>query len=212
MNLLPKKQHLLELLPNALVLTHGPRRGAARYLSFDDGPHPEHTPRLLDLLASHGAHASFFVVGREAERHPQLIERIVAEGHLLGNHSYNHTRFAKLSLREQVAEIHCTDELLSTFDQQSRHWMRPPQGHLTLPLLWHFARARRSVAYWSYDSLDYRHEPDAQVIARLRNRPPHVGDIVLMHDDNGCAGEVLSVLLPEWLAAGHRFDALPEAA
>ena len=80
MNLKPKKQQLLGLLPNALVQTHGPRHGNARFLSFDDGPDPEYTPRLLDLLAESGAHASFFVVGRKAELHPAVVERIDALG------------------------------------------------------------------------------------------------------------------------------------
>lgn len=208
----PNKQQLLNLLPNRLVLTHGPRRDGIRYLSFDDGPHPEHTPRLLDLLAAHGAHASFFVVGREVERYPAVVERIVAEGHLLGNHSYNHTRFGKMSLREQVAEINRTDELLSAFDHRPLHRMRPPQGDLPLSLLLHFARLRRSIAYWSYDSLDYQHQANEEVVARLRSRPPCAGDIVLMHDDNACASAALSVLLPEWQAGGHAFHALPPEA
>ena len=80
MNLKPKKQQLLGLLPNALVQTHGPRHGNVRFLSFDDGPDPEYTPRLLDLLAKFGVHASFFVVGRKAELYPAVVERIVADG------------------------------------------------------------------------------------------------------------------------------------
>ncbi|OOG50986.1 polysaccharide deacetylase family protein [Rhodanobacter sp. C01] len=213
MNLKPKKQQLLGLLPNALVQTHGPRRGNVRFLSFDDGPHPEYTPRLLDLLAESGAHASFFVVGRKAELYPAVVERIVAEGHLLGNHSFWHHQFAQMSLHEQVAELDRTDEVLAAFDQCPLHRIRPPQGCLTMPLLLHLARRRRSVAYWSYDSLDYQHKSGAELAARMHKRPPIAGDIVLMHDDSDCAGEALSTLLPQWRASGHEFRALsPEAA
>lgn len=208
MNLKPTKQQLLRLLPDAIVQTHGPRAGTARFLSFDDGPHPEHTPRLLDLLAAHGAKASFFVVGQRAESHPSIVERIVAEGHLLGNHSWSHTHFAQSPLREQLAELQRTDALLYAFDRQQRHRVRPPQGSLPLPLLLNLAWRRRSVAYWSYDSLDYRAQPAADLVARLQAQPPQAGDIVLMHDDNARAGEALTALLPQWRARGHSFQAL----
>lgn len=211
MNFKPKKQRLLELLPNALVLTRGPAAGGSRYLSFDDGPHPEHTPRLLDVLAKHGVRASFFMVGRHIELYPRIAERVVAEGHQLGNHSYLHTHFAQMPLRDQVAEFDRTDVLLQQLDRRPRHWMRPPQGHLSWRLLLHFLRHRRGIAYWSYDSLDYRQEPTSKVVGRLRERVPRAGDILLMHDDNACAADALDALLPEWLAAGHTFDVLPDA-
>lgn len=209
MNLRPKKQQLLSLLPRALVQTHGPRDSNVLFLSFDDGPDPEYTPRLLDLLAASSAHASFFLVGRKAELYPAVVERIVAEGHMIGNHSFWHHNFAQMSLREQMVEIDRTDEVLAAFDHRPRHRIRPPQGHLTLPLLLHLARRRRSIAYWSYDSLDYQHQSGTELAARMRRHPPIGGDIMLMHDDSDCAGEALSTLLPEWRASGYAFHALP---
>jgi len=203
-----KKRMLLGMLPDSVLQSHGPRQDNAHYLSFDDGPHPEHTPRLLDVLAAHGVHASFFVVGRLAEAHPHLLERIVAEGHVLGNHSYNHRGFAKLSLDEQVVEFQRADELLSRFDGHQFHRVRPPQGHLTVLLLWHFLRVRRSIAYWSYDSLDYQPQPPEQLINNLRSHPPQSGDIVLMHDDNALAATALGALLPGWLEEGRQFRTL----
>ena len=112
MSLLPKKLHLLSLLPDGLVLTHGSRRqDNMRYLTFDDGPDPQHTPRLLDLLGKHGIHASFFLVGQKVEQHPLLVERIVAEGHMLGNHSYSHWSFKFMDLerscRRSIAPMRC---------------------------------------------------------------------------------------------------------
>lgn len=212
MNFRPRKQQLLNLLPNAWVMTHGPRRKGVRYLTFDDGPHPEYTPRLLDVLAEHDAHASFFLVGRLAEHHPALVERIVAEGHLLGNHSWNHKLFSQMPLREQVAEIARTDALLAEFDQHAKHRMRPPQGHLPLPLLLYFASKRRSIAYWSYDSLDYQHDLAASIAGRLRQRPPQERDIILMHDDGAGAIGALGLVLPQWRASGYSFEALPPEA
>lgn len=208
----PKKHQILGLLPSAVVQTHGPRRGAERLLSFDDGPHPEHTPRLLDVLAQHGARASFFVVGRSAERYPAIVRRIVEEGHLLGNHSYSHEHFGRLATDQQVAELERADQVLAAIDQRSRHRVRTPQGHISLPLLGYFARARRSLAYWCYDSLDYRHDDTAGVVARLQRQPPAPGDIVLMHDDGPCAAAALAELLPAWCGAGWTFAALEQDA
>src|SRR6185312_1142105 len=168
MKLKPNKLQLLGLLPDALVMSRGPRQGNALYLSFDDGPHPEHTPRLLDQLAAHGAHASFFLVGTQVEKYPQLAARIAAEGHLLGNHSWSHpSAFGKMTLQQQLHEIGRTDVLLAEFDQRSTHRFRPPRGSFSLSLLLHFAGRRRAIAYWSYDSLDYRQWPVADVAARL---------------------------------------------
>jgi peptidoglycan/xylan/chitin deacetylase (PgdA/CDA1 family) len=212
MNFRPRKQHLLNLLPDAWVMTHGPWRKGVRYLTFDDGPHPEYTPEILDVLAEHGARASFFLVGRFAENHPALVKRIVAEGHLLGNHSWNHKLFARMSLREQTAEIERTDAFLAEFDHQAHHRVRPPQGHLPLPLLLHFACQRRSIAYWSYDSLDYQHGSAASIASRLRQRPPREREIILMHDDSARAVGALRLVLPQWRASGYSFEALPPEA
>lgn len=205
----PSKQQLLRLLPAGWVQVSAPRDGEALYLSFDDGPHPEHTPRLLDLLAAHDARASFFVVGQHAEAQPAIVERIVGEGHLLGNHSWNHRQFGRLSLREQVEEVDRTDRLLQAFDGQARHRFRPPQGAVNIPLLLHMRRQRRSIAFWSYDSFDWRVKTGAALVERLRNEPPQAGDIVLMHDDAALAFDALGEMLPHWAASGARFRALP---
>jgi peptidoglycan/xylan/chitin deacetylase (PgdA/CDA1 family) len=87
MNPRPKKLRLLRWLPMRLVLTTAPAADRALYLTFDDGPDPQYTPQLLDLLAANEARASFFLLGEEVERHPGIVERMVADGHLLGNHS-----------------------------------------------------------------------------------------------------------------------------
>ena len=206
----PRKHDLLRLLPNALLRTHGPRVGQTCYLSFDDGPDPKHTPRLLDLLGRHAVAASFFLIGSKIEQHPGLVQRMVDEGHAIGNHSFSHPIFTRLPLREQMIEIERTDALLARFDGRVRHSFRPPRGALPLSLLLKFARQRRSIAHWSYDSLDYQGGPVADIVMRLRERPPVTGDIVLMHDDSANAVDALETLLPEWHAQGLRFAALPE--
>ena len=111
-------------------MTHGVRARRTLHLTFDDGPHPAHTAELLDLLAEHGATATFFVIGEQAERHPDMMRRIVQGGHMLGNHSWSHPRFETLGLDAQREEIARTDKLLSDHDGRMRHDFRPPRGVL----------------------------------------------------------------------------------
>ena len=209
MNPRPRKIKLLRWLPRRLMLTTGPADGKALYLSFDDGPHPGHTDAILDLLAANGAHASFFVLGEQAERHPDLMRRIATEGHLLGNHSWDHPSFPRIPIAEQMGQIERTDRVVAAYDGRDRHLFRPPSGRFPLSLLLRFVRERRRMAYWSYDSLDYRREPAERIVETLRAQPPVAGDIVLMHDDSEATTQALAVLLPEWRAAGFTLRALP---
>lgn len=212
MNPRPKKLRLLRWLPMRLVLTRAPAVDRALYLSFDDGPDPGYTPRLLELLARHGAQASFFLLGEEVERHPGIVERMAADGHLLGNHSWNHPNFTRIDWREQLAQIEATDRVLERFDGHRDHLFRPPSGHFTPSLVLRFARRGRGIAYWSYDSLDYQHRPAEALVQTLRANPPRAGDVVLMHDDNEATLQALERMLPEWHAAGFELRALPQQA
>ena len=206
----PKKLQLLRWLPHRLMLSTAPADGRALYLTFDDGPNADHTTRVLDLLAQHDARATFFVLGQQAERHPDLMRRIAAEGHALGNHSYDHPSFLRISPAEQMAQIERTDAIIAPFNGGRRPAFRPPSGRFPPSLLWRFLRARRRMAYWSYDSLDYRREPLERMLAVIRAKPPVPGDVVLMHYDSAQTSQALVILLPEWRAAGFVLRALPD--
>lgn len=190
-------------------MTRLPSKGRRLFLTFDDGPDPVHTPLVLDLLKRHGATASFFLVGQQVAQHPDVVRRIVAEGHAIGNHSWSHPLMTQLPLADQVGEIQRTDEALAAFDGQARHLFRPPCGALPPSLLLHFARERRTLAYWSYDSHDYERLPAPALLAKIRSRPPRAGDVVLMHDDNMDTVDALAELLPEWARAGLTVEAMP---
>lgn len=208
----PRRLHLLRCLPNNWVTTAGPRGAESLYLSFDDGPHPEHTAPLLDFLSGHNARATFFLVGNQIERNPALVTRIVEAGHTLGNHSYDHARFERLSLAQQLEQVDRTDALLSRFDGRARHPFRPPRGVLPLAFLAHFVRSRRPIACWSYDSLDYSRQPAPELIDIARRHPPQSRDIILMHDDSTLSLQMLATLVPEWRARGFTFAAMPSHA
>jgi peptidoglycan-N-acetylglucosamine deacetylase len=211
MNPRPKKLQVLQWLPTRWVLTRGSRRRRVLYLTFDDGPHPEHTPVLLDLLAKHRVRATFYLIGQQVERHAELVRRIVSEGHGLGNHSWSHPHFDRLSLAEQRREIEHTERLLARFDGLARHDFRPPRGVMPVPMVLDCIRRGRRIAFWSYDSLDYSQRPAEALVEVARRHPPRAGDIVLMHDDGGLSLQMLETLLPLWQAEGFAFEPLASA-
>lgn len=201
---------MLGLLPSRLVVTRLRPREKVIYLSFDDGPDPTFTPPVLDLLAEHGATATFFLIGNCIDAQPDVVRRIVAEGHQLGNHSWSHPFMSDLPIEGQMEEIDRTDALLARYDGKPRHPFRPPCGVLPANLLLRFAREGRSIAFWSYDSHDYERLPADELLPKIRATPPRSGDVVLMHDENAETVRLLAGLLPEWRAQGYAVRAMPE--
>ena len=161
-------------------------------LTFDDGPHPEHAPAVLDRLAAFNLSAAFFLVGNRIAD-PALVRRIAAAGHLLGNHTYSHEipRWRDFtSAREDVAKC---QELVP-----EARLFRPPLGRLT-PGLWLAARRLGlKCVNWSLDSGDWRcrSESDAMTCAREVLALARPGDIVLFHDNHRWIKLMLDVVLP----------------
>jgi len=178
------------------------------FLTFDDGPHPVHTPALLEMLAGLGVRASFFLVGKSATAHPEIVAAIVAAGHTLGNHSYSHRKRRTMTWAVARSDIASTDAVLARFDGRSKHPFRPPWGEVAPMQLVRCILAQDQLILWSRDSLDYRQDAPS-IVADIRRSPPVSGDIILFHDDRAVAQEALAVLIPEWQAHGFAFDALP---
>jgi len=179
----------------------------AIYLTFDDGPDPEHTMPLLGLLEAHGAKGTFFLQGQRVEQHGEIVPEIVRGGHTLGNHSYSHARFTDLGRDGQLAEISRTDRLLSAYDGNEKHVFRPPYGKLRLNTLLMCMYRRQDIAMWTHDSLDFRLQY-SQLVDRMTGLNIRSGDIILFHDDGHAAVAALQRLLPAWRNAGFRFAAL----
>jgi peptidoglycan/xylan/chitin deacetylase (PgdA/CDA1 family) len=147
-------------------------------LTFDDGPHPEYTPRLLDILARHQARATLFMVGRYAERYPRIVARAAAEGHALCNHSYSHTQFPLLRPGERLAELRRCQEALAP---HGLRLFRPPFGRQTRASRFDLLRAGYQAVAWSVHAEDWELREAAWMAARLE-REIEPGSIVLLHD------------------------------
>jgi peptidoglycan/xylan/chitin deacetylase (PgdA/CDA1 family) len=166
------------------------------YLTFDDGPHPEHTLRLLDTLAEHEVSATFFVIGRLVERYPDIVRRIAAEGHAVGNHSFFHARPSSISANQLMSEVRRANRLLEEILGVPPRVFRPPFGEVGGWKLWRLWNARMQVVLWSVDPKDYQCGSAAELSLRLAATPVNAGDIVLMHDRLPYAAEAL----PHWIA------------
>jgi peptidoglycan/xylan/chitin deacetylase (PgdA/CDA1 family) len=149
-------------------------------LTYDDGPSGALTPRLLDLLQSRGARATFFMLGRHAQQHPHIVDRVVKEGHDVGCHSDQHLNAWEALPWEAVADINAGYERLSSWIPPNGMF-RPPHGKMTLPTYWSIRRRGAPVWWWTIDSRDTNDELPSvsQVADRLRSEG---GGIVLMHD------------------------------
>ncbi len=184
------------------------------YLTFDDGPHPDFTPAIMEILARYGAQATFFVLGTEVERFPKLAAALAAAGHQLANHTYHHVALDEISRDTYRAEIAATDAAIrSAAGDAARptRCVRPPFGAIGADTTAIAAELGKSVVMWNIDPQDWR-QPDADQIAQhiLENVFP--GAIVLMHDGGGSRTQTVAALetvLAELAARSFAFRIVP---
>jgi peptidoglycan-N-acetylglucosamine deacetylase len=197
-----------------------PRRPGEIALTFDDGPNPEWTPRLLDILAQHQVKATFFMLGKFADVHPDLIRRVAAEGHLIGNHSWTHPRLSRCSSLRIRNELSRTKDALEQIVGSPIRFFRPPHG-ARRPAVFRIARELGlETVLWNAMTNDWV-EPSADTIAATLaaradalTKRGHAVNIVL-HDGNhrdpfGKRGPSVAAaqMLVERLKPTHKFVTL----
>lgn len=151
-------------------------------LTYDDGPHPAHTPRILDELSARGARATFFVLAGPARRHPDIVARIVADGHELGLHGADHRSLLTMRDREAVDGVLRARDELEKIGATPVTLFRPPYGHHTPRQAAHLHRAGLELVLWSGDGLDWIDDTEERIAARAWSSV-FPGGILLMHDD-----------------------------
>lgn len=178
------KRALKRCVPRRLLIedARGRRREVA--LTFDDGPHPQHTEQILRILREEAVPATFFLVGREVEKDPALARAIAQEGHAIGNHSFSHGRLPRMTTQGLADDIEQTAAVIRQATGISTRLYRPPYGTLTLPLLGYAWSRRWTIVLWSVDSQDSRQaSPSNGNGMREAVRSAGPGDIVLLHED-----------------------------
>ena len=157
-----------------------PDREEIKYvaLTFDDGPSPRCTPQLLDGLKERGVRATFFVVGCQVVKDPDIVIRMAAEGHQVGNHSYDHKELDKLSCGEAAEDMQRNNDLLCQLLGEGDYWVRPPYGLMTEA---EAAALSVPLVNWSVDTEDWRTKDSGKILDVIY-RCTGDGDIVLLHD------------------------------
>ncbi|HLU51687.1 MAG TPA: polysaccharide deacetylase family protein [Flavobacteriaceae bacterium] len=163
-------------------------------LTFDDGPHPA-TLQVLDVLKKKGVKATFFCIGKNIEKHPDIFRKIIAEGHSVGNHSYSHSPFIGFFSSKKIErEIQQTDLLIQSFTNKKNNWYRPPFGVTNPHIASAIKRLEHRVIGWNVRSLDTIIADERKIVTRITSRLCP-GSVVLLHDTSVKTANVLEQLL-----------------
>jgi len=190
-----------------------PARTNELFLTFDDGPDPEFTPALLSLLTKHEIRAAFFLIGKKARKHPQLVREIVAAGHLVGNHTMHHPRLRwrrRLIVKE---EIQSAQEVLEDCAGIPARFFRPPYGALSPAILGTVREMNLRMIMWSLMPGDVWRVDNPSAIVSSIIKYVRGGDIILLHDGHRCGPATISALretIPVLREKGYRFSVLPD--
>ncbi len=186
----PLGRRLDRLRAAALPTVTGARTAApVAALTFDDGPDPETTPAVLEVLARHGAKATFFLIGTRAAQHPEIVARIVAEGHAIGNHSWDHPALPTLPMAGVADQLRRAGAALAAAAPGiAVTLMRPPYGDQSAASRLATRRQGLMPVLWSVVAADWADDDGATIAARIL-QGLHPGAIVLLHDSLGSFGE-----------------------
>lgn len=203
----------------ALTLPHGNQEvmadavlpdvpAAEKYiaLTFDDGPWPETTERLLDGLAEREAKATFFLIGEQIGPMAETVKRMQAEGHQVGNHTYTHADLSRGALAERLEEITQTDALLRELLGESVYWLRPPWGFLNREIA---EQIEMPMVYWTIDTEDWQRLNVEEVTQEIVEQAKD-GDIILLHDPYAASVDAALRAIDLLAPQGYRFVTLEE--
>lgn len=170
-------------------------------LTFDDGPHPECTMQLLDGLRERGVKATFFLMGQSVEGNEEVVRTMQEDGHLIGNHCFQHIRMTKVSETEACEAVSRTSERIEEITGTRPRYLRPPYGEWNENLE---CLLDMTPVFWTLDSLDWKLQ-NADAIVRRVEKSVRDGDIILMHDIFPTSVEAALRLVDELGAQGYRF-------
>ena len=176
------------------------------YLTFDDGPTPVITDKILEILDHYNARATFFCLGRNVEHHPEIYQRILGKKHAVGNHSYSHLKGWKTKHKEYFQDI----ELAGQFIQSKL--FRPPYGQISRSQI-KYLKKKYKIIMWEVMSHDYQHKLSKERSLKAVFRYAGEGSIVVFHDSVKAADKALHILpkiLEEFTKKGYTFEAIEE--
>lgn len=180
MNLVRKTYPLLKSIANPFVgtVTHVTTSEPVAAITFDDGPDPDFTPGVLDILKKHDAHATFFMIGKAAERYSALVQQVAQAGHAIGNHTWDHRSFQTISGRERRRQIRACAKAVAPYGQRL---FRPPYGDQSALSCLDVFLLRHKVITWNMHAFDWEIR-DPKWMATKLEEALSPGSIILLHD------------------------------
>ena len=174
-------------------------------MTFDDGPSAENTPRLLEILKQRNIKATFFLIGQNVAANPDIVRRILADGHEVGNHSWTHPQLSKLSDDRVTAEITKTQDAIKDASGYSPTLLRPPYGAITpRQREWISNQFGLNIILWSVDPFDWK-RPGASVITQRILSQVRPGAIILSHDIHKQTVDAMPATLDALITKGYKF-------
>ena len=176
-------------------------------LTFDDGPHPAHTPALLEVLAEEEVHATFFLTGLEVARHPNTARKIAEAGHQIANHSFGHYDYRTLSYADKYLDLQRSQDIIEASTGIRPTWVRPPYGLIDANTYSLYGSHDLMIAHWTLDPIDWR-RPGACTIANRVINQVHPGAVILLHDGGGDREQTVHAtqrIIDELREEGYRF-------
>ena len=206
--------HLLTVTPAAEVKVYRSVSTDKKQiaLTFDDGPHPKLTPRILNILAKYGISATFFMVGENVFNYPEAARAVIEAGHEVGNHTFTHPHLANLDEHAILDEIGKCEDALEELCEYRPHLLRTPQGALTPSLERCLLEDDYILVLWSLDTRDWDNKSTACIVQTVLDKVKP-GDIILMHDfigHNSKTPEALERIIPQLLSQGYEFVTVSE--
>ena len=184
------------------VYTTG-RPGKTVCLSFDDGPDPSTTPEILEILGRHNIQALFFINGKNADKYPELVEKIKNNGHIIGNHGYSHLNGLKTPFKKYISDIHKAAESTSS------SIIRPPYGKMTLRQYRYLVKNYK-VVLWDLMPYDFDQSLDKEKVLNKILTKSRNGSIIVLHDKSeSCSTSILEEVITGLYSLDFNF-ALPE--
>jgi len=179
-------------------------------LTFDDGPHPNLTPKLLDLLGRRGVKATFFVIGEHVVEYPEVVARAARDGHEIGNHSWSHPDFQTMSDESVRQQLRDAEHAIAKATDKVPTLMRPPYGSISQRQKeWVHREFRYQTVMWNVDSLDWKRPGAARICTRISDetRP---GSIVLCHDNHAETVDAMEATLDRLADKGFKLVTISE--
>ena len=175
-------------------------------LTFDDGPHQTCTPALLNGLKQREVKATFFLMGENIAGKEPLVQRMQAEGHLIGNHGYHHIQMTKEEAEQACADIEQTEKLIQSITGKRPEYLRPPYGDWNEQLE---CRVNLTTVLWNVDSLDWKFQNTDRIVRRVE-KDVNDGDIILMHDIFPTSVEAALRIVDDLQKRGYEFVTVEE--